>query len=182
MAHLLLLSKVDQSHEEMPMSFAIPATASRVPLNTPPAINQSIRQQTAHNVACYAQRGPEAITQRLHELDHEWDIERTLEANASTVALVGLGLGAFVDRRFFALPAVVAGFLLQHAIQGWCPPLNLFRRLGVRTQTEIDEERYALKALRGDFRDVSPASGPTDRDQALWALRAARSCNQRRWK
>jgi hypothetical protein len=38
-----------------------------------------------------------------------------------------LGLGAFVDRRCFILPAVVAGFFLQHAIQGWCPPVLLFR-------------------------------------------------------
>jgi hypothetical protein len=27
--------------------------------------------------------------------------------------------------------------------------------LGYRTMKEIDQERYALKALRGDFRDVS---------------------------
>jgi hypothetical protein len=45
-------------------------------------------------------------------------VERTLEANAATIALIGLGLGAFVDRRFFALPGIVAGFLLQHAVQG----------------------------------------------------------------
>jgi hypothetical protein len=164
------------------MSFAIPATSARVPNSTPPELNRSIRQQTEQNVARYADRGPDAITQRLRELDHEWDIERTLEANAASVALFGLGLGAFVDRRFFALPAVVAGFLLQHAIQGWCPPLNLFRRLGVRTQTEIDEERYALKVLRGDFRDVAPHTAPTQHDEVAAALRAVRSsCHTRRW-
>jgi hypothetical protein len=32
--------------------------------------------------------------------------------------------------------------------------VGLFRRLGVRTQREIDEERYALKLIRGDFDDV----------------------------
>src|SRR5436190_144953 len=45
----------------------------------------------------------------------------------------------------------VAGFLLQHALQGWCPPMATFRRLGVRTSYEIDYERYALKVLRRDF-------------------------------
>ena len=31
-------------------------------------------------------------------------------------------------------------------------PLHpVFRRLGIRTQREIELERYALKALRGDF-------------------------------
>jgi hypothetical protein len=101
----------------------------------------------------------------LQELDREWDIERSIEANASTVALTGLGLGAFVDRRFFALPAVVASFLLMHALQGWCPPVPILRRLGFRTQSEIEEERYALKALRGDFADVTTV------EKALRAVR-----------
>ena len=68
---------------------------------------------------------------------------------------------------------MVAGFLLQHAVQGWCPPLPVFRRLGFRTQTEIEEERYALKALRGDFRDVAAGDGhdPARIERALQAVR-----------
>jgi hypothetical protein len=114
-------------------------------------VNQAIRRKTEENVARYAAQGREAIEKRLAELDREWDIERALEANASMVALLGLGLGAFVHRRWFVLPAIVASFLFQHALQGWCPPVPVLRRLGMRTSTEIDYERYALKALRGDF-------------------------------
>jgi hypothetical protein len=136
----------------------IPKTTTRVARNTSEHMNEQIRRQTEENVARAAAAGPGAIDRRLEELDREWDIERILEANAASLALVGLGLGAFVDRRWFVLPAVVAGFLLQHAIQGWCPPVPLFRRLGVRTQTEIDYERYALKALRGDFQQL-PVEG-----------------------
>jgi hypothetical protein len=106
---------------------------------------------------------PAAIGQRLQELDAEWDIERVLETNASTLALIGLGLGTFVNRKFYLLPALVTGFLLQHALQGWCPPVPLFRRLRVRTQSEIELERYALKALRGDFGDLAPL--PDDGEQ-----------------
>jgi hypothetical protein len=58
---------------------------------------------------------PEEVSRRLQELDREWDNERTLEANASSLALIGSALGALVDRRFFLIPAVVSGFLLQHA-------------------------------------------------------------------
>jgi hypothetical protein len=163
------------------MSFAIPPTTTRVPLNTAEEVNESIRQQTDQNVACYANRGPDAIARRLRELDEEWDIERTLEANAASVALLGLALGATRDRRFFLLPAVVASFLLQHAVQGWCPPVPLFRRLGVRTASEIDEERYALKALRGDFRDVQGENGALGDVSA--ALRAVRgNGSQHRWR
>jgi hypothetical protein len=132
----------------------IPSTVGRVPKHTPEHINEEIRRQTQQNVACYAAAGEEAIDRRLAELDQEWDIERTLEANAASVSLIGCALGAFVDRRLFVLPALVAGFLLQHAIQGWCPPVTFFRRRGFRTQSEIEQERYALKALRGDFRNV----------------------------
>jgi hypothetical protein len=133
----------------------IPSTTARVPLHTPDRYNKAIRRRTVENVHRYAQAGADDIDRRLAELDREWDIERALEANAAAASLAGLTLGAFVDRRLFVLPALVAGFLLQHAVQGWCPPAHLFRRLGFRTAAEIDEERYALKALRGDFRVVS---------------------------
>ncbi len=151
----------------------IPSTTMRVPEQTAEHVNEWIRRQTEENMARYAAAGPPAIDRRLAELDREWDIERTLEANAATVALIGVALGTFVDRRFYLLPGVVGAFLLQHAIQGWCPPVPVFRRLGVRTASEIDEERYALKALRGDFRDVSSGDGhdPSRIGRVLHAVR-----------
>ncbi len=137
----------------------IPSTVERVPQHTAEHVNEQIRRQTKERVARCAASGREAIDRRLAELDREWDIERTLEANAATASLIGLTLGATVDRKWFIFPAVVAGFLLQHAVQGWCPPLPVFRRLGFRTQPEIDYERYALKSLRGDFRNLPPSDG-----------------------
>lgn len=133
----------------------LPPTMERVPRSTSGAYNQAISQQTVQNIAHYARGGRRAIDARLEDLKHEWDIERVLEANAASAVLTGLALGLFVNRRFLVLPGLVAGFLLQHALQGWCPPVPLFRRLGIRTAKEIDEERYALKALRGDFRDIT---------------------------
>lgn len=150
-------------------------TVNRVPRNTAAEVNERIQRRIEQNVARYSGAAPYAIERRLQELDEEWDIERTLEANAATAVLIGVGLGALVDRRFFALPAVVAGFLLQHAVQGWCPPLPVFRRWGVRTQPEIDQERYALKVLRGDFRAVQEHAGKSSRRVAAEAAaRAAR--------
>jgi hypothetical protein len=129
----------------------LPSTVERVPAHTEETINERIRRQTEENVERFRNSSPEAIARRLEELDREWVIERTLEANAATACLAGLTLGATVDRRWYFFPAVVAGFLLQHALQGWCPPLPIFRRLGIRTPYEIDYERHALKGLRGDF-------------------------------
>ena len=129
----------------------LPASSMRVIEHTAPEVNEEIRRKTENNIASYTEAGDIAISRRLEQLDQEWDIERTLEANAATLSLLGLFLGATVNRKWFILPAVVTGFLLQHALQGWCPPVPVFRRRGVRTRTEIDHEKYALKALRGDF-------------------------------
>lgn len=137
----------------------IPATSRRVPEHTTEAINQRLHQEMLQRVSRYRHASPEEIDRRLHELDQEWDTERTLEANAATLAFTGCVLAATTDRRWVYLPMVVTAFLFQHAVQGWCPPLPVIRRLGFRTMREIDEERQALKILRGDFRRVSGADG-----------------------
>ena len=91
------------------------------------------------------------MDRRLGELEREWNLERTLETWFASAVLAGVALGARRNSRWFALPALAAGFMLQHALQGWCPPLPVFRRLGFRTEGEIARERYALKGMRGDF-------------------------------
>jgi hypothetical protein len=123
----------------------LPATTRRVALHTDPSVNERIRLQTAANIDAFRDAPPDVVRARLRELDREWDIERAIEANASLIALGGLALGTFVDRRFLLLPAAVLGFLLQHSLQGWCPPVPVLRRLGFRTEAEIEEERCALR-------------------------------------
>jgi hypothetical protein len=151
----------------------LPTTVNRVPEQTCVYINERIRRQTEQRIARLKHAGAAVITRRLAELDAEWDIERTLEANAATASLVGLTLGAMVNKRWFIFPGIVATFLLQHALQGWCPPLPVFRRLGIRTASEIDYERYALKALRGDFAEVPNQKRSGSQRVADQALRAA---------
>ena len=98
---------------------------------------------------------PSQIPERIKQLDKEWDIERVLETNMSILALAGLALAIFVNPYWLILPGIVLLFFLQHALQGWCPPIPLFRALGVRTRPEIDREKYALKVIRGDFSTVN---------------------------
>ena len=148
-------------------------TTSRVSEMTAETVNTAIRRRTEESVYHYASAGPEAIERRLQELDREWDIERALEANAAGFTLAAVVLGVVESRKWFIVPGVIAAFLLQHAIQGWCPPLPLLRRLGLRTETEINRERCALKALRGDFREVEPAANEQVQQKAVVALRAA---------
>jgi hypothetical protein len=126
--------------------------------------NGRIDAQTLQCLEQHAASDRASIGRHIEAVDREWDVERYLQMNAGLVSLSGLVLGAFVSRRFLILPAAVFGFFLQHATQGWCPPLPVFRKAGVRTRREINREKYALKALRGDFDRVSPGQ-PPDREE-----------------
>ena len=128
--------------------------ADRVRAHTSSEVNREIDESIRRRVKAYARKSQGAITNRIEELDREWDIERTLELNASSIALTGLMLGVTKNRKWLIIPGIVLPFLFQHAVQGWCPPLPLLRRLGFRSREEIDREKYALKALRGDFEDA----------------------------
>jgi hypothetical protein len=125
--------------------------------NTAPEVNERNRREIEAHVAQYQGASHDVIAQRLQELDREWDIERTLEANAASVMLASVALGAAVSRKWFLFTGLAAGFLLQHALQGWCPPVVPWRRAGVRTAREIEAERTALRILRGDFHPAASA-------------------------
>jgi hypothetical protein len=138
----------------------LPPTDQRVPAHTSALSNQRIQARTLHGIARYCGADDQALTRRIHELEREWDVERTIEAHAGTLSLLGLVLGVTLDRRFLALPFAVSAFLVMHALEGMYPPLPVIRRLGIRTSDEIHREILALRILRGDFidRPVYPES------------------------
>jgi Protein of unknown function (DUF2892) len=144
-------------------------TRNRVPRHTAIDINRTSQQSIEHSIR-YHQKHKNEIARRLQELDEEWDIERAIEANAGAVTLLGLTFGLLGRSRWFLLPAAASGFLLQHAVQGWCPPIPVLRRLGYRTSFEIEQERQALKLLRGDYK--SAAAGDADVEDVLEAVQA----------
>jgi hypothetical protein len=129
----------------------MPLSTDRVRAHTAAAVLQRIDDDTSASLLQRADASPDTIATRLAELDREWDTDRAIELEASLMGLAGLALGTFVRPTFRAVPAVVAGAVLLHAVTGVYPLLPVFRRLGLRTAREIARERYALKALRGDF-------------------------------
>jgi hypothetical protein len=131
--------------------------ADRVRANTADYVNQRIDDKIAENVRYYSGRTRAEVTCRIAELEQEWDIERVLQLGAASLSLTGLSLAAVKNRAWILLPTAVLSFLFLHAVQGWCPPIPVLRRLGIRTREEIERERYALKALLGDFEDVNKA-------------------------
>jgi hypothetical protein len=128
-------------------------THDRVRMNTAADVNREIREEADRRIETLRD-DPTEIAARLEALDAEWDIERALELGSSTLSLLGFALASGRRKRWLLLPLAVQAFFLQHAVQGWCPPLPLLRRLGFRTQQEIERERYTLRALLRDRVDV----------------------------
>jgi len=133
------------------MSNEVSVETDRVRRNTRRRALQKIDEGIEESVRFHARQPEGVISGRIRQLNREWSVERWIETNASLLAFSGTLLGITVNRKWLAVPLVVTGFLFQHAVQGWCPPVPVLRKLGVRTRGEIDREKYALKALRGDF-------------------------------
>ena len=135
---------------------ALSNNEDRVKEATPASINEKIENDTWTRVGSYTKRTPDEVSARIDEVDKEWDIERYLGVNMSTLALAGLAVAALSrNKNWNLLPAVVLAFFFQHSIQGWCPPLPILRHFKKRTSEEIEQEKYALKVIRGDFNDVA---------------------------
>jgi hypothetical protein len=144
--------------ENLPESF-LREPPDRVRAHTRPELLEDIDRQIEQNIRLYAGQPKEIISRRIEQLDREWDMERVLQTNASSLALTSLVLGLSLSRKWLLMTAGVLGFLFQHAVQGWCPPITFFRRRGIRTRQEIDREKYALRILRGDFGNISSIEG-----------------------
>ena len=90
---------------------------------------------------------------RLRRIDGEFDQEQALQFGAAAIGFIGAILGLAVSSAFALLPAFAIAALGQYLLQGWCPPLALLARLGLRSSMEIEGVRYALMASRGETRD-----------------------------
>jgi hypothetical protein len=156
----------------MPTTVHPANTVDRIRRYTSPATLQKIDQQIEHSVAYYASQPDEVIAERIRELQQEWSINRFLQANTAGMGLLGAILGLFVSRKWAILTVAGFGFL---ACPGADPRIALLRRLGLRTRSEIDRELYALKAARGDFKNLPaerPNQAPIPAHEILQAVNA----------
>ena len=117
----------------------------RVRNHTADKVNQKIDQCTQKNIQRFSNESRDVVQDRIKKLNEELDIEQALQFTSALNALVGIGLGLTVNKKWLLLSAISSAFLIQHSLQGWCPPLPVLRRLGVRTRDEINQEIDALK-------------------------------------
>src|SRR5439155_26746993 len=75
----------------------------RVRAHTNSEVLKSIDAQIEERIRFYATQPSEMLSQRIEELDREWDIERALQTNASALALSGIGLAILANRKWLLL-------------------------------------------------------------------------------
>ena len=145
-----------------------------VRIHTPDGVNRRIDARVEKCVRSMAGHMDRSVISRyLEKLEKEWDLSRVVTVAASAVSLLGLMLAARDGPGWRRVSRVAAGLRLQHGLFGFDPLAGLVRALGVRTRREIDLEKFALKALRGDFERIPHEGGPLARANA--ALVAAQS-------
>jgi hypothetical protein len=118
----------------------------RVRAHTPAHVLDRLDSRTAARVFRAARGGPEAIERRIRQIDREWDIDRWVELGAAVATFASSRRGR-TSRLWWALFRAQQLALVLHATVGWAPPVGILRRLGVRTQKEIDTERAVLVEL-----------------------------------
>ncbi|HAN20510.1 MAG: hypothetical protein A2Y15_04255 [Clostridiales bacterium GWF2_36_10] len=128
----------------------LPPTAKRVQSQTNPCINNEIKNNTINRINTYKNGSTEMLNDKINELNNEWDIERIIETNAAIIVFLCSFLG-LRRSKWFLITGVVGFYLLTHALQGWCLPLQFLRRMHIRTADEINIEKTAYKSARGDF-------------------------------
>jgi hypothetical protein len=105
-------------------------------------------------VAGLADAGPLAIGARLQELDREWTAGRATKATIGILIVVGFGLTALLNPWWLILPAIGGVFLLQYLFtrSSWIG--KMFQEMGFRSGFDVDQEKMALKVIRGDFKNL----------------------------
>jgi hypothetical protein len=113
----------------------------RVRAMTTQKVNQKLDRNTERRIHAIQSEGPQAIRDRLEELDKEWDIDRVLMLNFSVP-------------KWLLGPLIQTPFMFMHATLGWCPPSLWFRPMGFRTRKEIQAEREALLQILDQKREL----------------------------
>lgn len=132
---------------------------------TNPRINARIDKKIEENIRKYAYQGEYEISQRIKELEEEWDIERVLQLNSASLATAGIFL-SFKNKNWLFFSGTILSFMILQAINGYSPLIPLLRTAGIRTKQEIECEIFAMKFLKGDFNYIA-SERKRDADTAI---------------
>jgi len=141
-------------------------------MSQPLSLNAPAMTATAcrtHDLECrlakIADSGPQAVNDRLAQLDTEWSAGRASKAALAVVILLGTVLTLTVDWWWVLLPAAAGMLLLQYLFTNntsWMT--RVFQEAGFRAKADIEHEKFALRTLRGDFRHLPTLHDIEDKD------------------
>lgn len=112
-----------------------------------PWVNHKLHEEMKERMRGYENTDDRRLRARLRELDAEWDTERAFEAGAAGLVVAGSVLGAVQCRKWFLVSALAGSLLLERTLRGWSPMQPILQRMGVRTQSQIDAEKDAIRGI-----------------------------------
>ena len=117
-----------------------------------------LRRCPDHDLECriraLAEAGPAAIDERLTQLDRAWTAGRAAKAAIGVAVVAGLALGLTVNLWFLLLPIVGGAVLVEYVFSRQSLLGAMFRSMGLPSGADVEQEKLALKALRGDFKHL----------------------------
>ncbi len=116
------------------------------------------KEELKDKVRRYERTDDKRLRARLRELENEWDSERAFEAGAAGMVLLGILLGTVHCKRWLLISAAAGALMLERALQGWSPMQPVLKRCGVRTQTEIEAEKDAIRSILSQRAEDAQAS------------------------
>jgi len=132
----------------------------RVEFKCVPRANHKLQEDMKERVRGYENTDDRRLRARLRELDAEWDTERAFETGAAGLVVIGSALGLLHSRKWFLISAAAGALLLERTLRGWSPMQPLLVRCGVRTQTQIEAEKDAVRGiLKRRAEDAQPEAG-----------------------
>ncbi len=108
--------------------------------------------------------GPLAICERLAELESEWTAGRAAKASTGVFIVTGLVLALTVSLLWLILPIIGGAVMFQYIFGRKSLIGELYHALGFRSGSEIEQEKMALRVLRGDFVLLPTVHTIEDRD------------------
>ncbi len=124
----------------------------------------TMKPKIEHRLHQVLDQGPIAIDKRLVHLSNKWTVGRISKVLIGLIIIVGLILGQALSPWWLILPYLGAICLLQYVFFPTSPLENLLKQFGLRTGSDITQEKVALKTLRGDFQEVPSMHRIEDRD------------------
>ncbi len=114
-----------------------------------------------------AEAGVDGINARLAKIEREWSSGRIAKATTGIAIVIGFALAALHDPLWLLLPAIAGAFMLQHIFIRSSILTEGFQALGWRSGHAIENERFGLRTLRGDFRHLPTVAEVEEKKDAV---------------